>query len=243
LRWTAVRYVSTFRAAISAPSVTSDVQALAAGPRRRPRSGTRRRSSGSPGARAGRARQRYRAYHREPAVRDLPVPSRVASASFAQQPSFPRARIECLDAPSHVTVQYVSSAAFAFPTRTDRLRVVLWTSSRYPYRAVDAGLRPCPVSRRHRQPATGPPGSYPDRTHSGKVALSIPDGPTCSPLMRPHLLRVRAAGSPLITLPRLGLSPVQLVDQRSVAVDGSPPRVRIRVSSTPVCKELQESVP
>ena len=25
-----------------------------------------------------------------------------------------------------------------------------------------------PVSRRHRQPATGPPGSYPDRTHTGK---------------------------------------------------------------------------
>jgi hypothetical protein len=25
-----------------------------------------------------------------------------------------------------------------------------------------------PVSRRHRQPATGPPGCYPDRTHTGK---------------------------------------------------------------------------
>src|SRR5579859_2361871 len=25
-----------------------------------------------------------------------------------------------------------------------------------------------PVSRRSRQPATGPPGSYPDRTHTGK---------------------------------------------------------------------------
>jgi hypothetical protein len=25
-----------------------------------------------------------------------------------------------------------------------------------------------PVSRRNRQPATGPPGSYPDRTHTGK---------------------------------------------------------------------------
>src|SRR5690242_2898309 len=39
---------------------------------------------------------------------------------------------------------------------------------RSPYRASDAGLRPGPVSRPSRQPATGPPGSYPDRTSTGR---------------------------------------------------------------------------
>src|SRR6266487_53545 len=39
---------------------------------------------------------------------------------------------------------------------------------RSPIRASDAGLRPRPFSRRDRQPATGPPGSYPDRTSTGR---------------------------------------------------------------------------
>ena len=39
---------------------------------------------------------------------------------------------------------------------------------RSPIRASDAGLRPGPFSRPSRQPATGPPGSYPDRTSTGR---------------------------------------------------------------------------
>ena len=38
---------------------------------------------------------------------------------------------------------------------------------RSPIRAFDAGLRPGPFQP-NRQPATGPPGSYPDRTSTGR---------------------------------------------------------------------------
>ena len=41
-----------------------------------------------------------------------------------------------------------------------------------------------PVSRRNRQPATGPPGSYPDRTHTGKRRRAYEQD---QPLTRHHL--------------------------------------------------------
>jgi len=48
------------------------------------------------------------------------------------------------------------------------LRLMLRTAPLLPLlQGLDAGLRPA-RSRRSRQPATGPPGSYPDRTHTGR---------------------------------------------------------------------------
>jgi hypothetical protein len=58
--------------------------------------------------------------------------------------------------PQHLTARQASLAvtdrSVAHPRNRDARR---WASTP-------------PVSRRHRQPATGPPDSYPDRTHTGK---------------------------------------------------------------------------
>ena len=55
----------------------------------------------------------------------------------------------------------MSNDAAGFAYATDR-------SVASPNRAFDAGLRPDPFPDQSRQPATGPPGSYPDRTHTGR---------------------------------------------------------------------------
>ena len=59
-----------------------------------------------------------------------------------------------------------------------------------PYRAFDAGLRRRPVSRPDRQPATGPPGSYPDRTSTGRRRRAYEQQ---DPLLR-HSVTSRSAG-------------------------------------------------
>src|SRR5689334_15214420 len=55
----------------------------------------------------------------------------------------------------------MSNDAAAFALATDRMIAS-------PKGAFDAGLQPGQLPRPSRQPATGPPGSYPDRTHTGK---------------------------------------------------------------------------
>ena len=49
-----------------------------------------------------------------------------------------------------------------------RLRYPLRTAESLPHKGFRRWASTRPVSRPGRQPATGPPGSYPDRTHTGR---------------------------------------------------------------------------
>ncbi len=53
------------------------------------------------------------------------------------------------------------------PLRRCRLRLMLWTAQSLPLKGFRGRASPPDVSLRRRQPATGPPGSYPDRTPTG----------------------------------------------------------------------------
>src|SRR6266702_4522323 len=67
---------------------------------------------------------------------------------------------------------------------------MLRTASSLPLAGRDRWAPAPPVSRRNRQPATGPPGSYPDRTHTGRRRRAYEQN---DPLLR-HSVTSRSAG-------------------------------------------------